>query len=83
MKLKEEGIIKEEIYGTNHYTCTSGINPKLNPLDVEKFRKKTVLEYYTRPSYIIKKVYQSILNPKILFNYFKYGIRLLKITFKK
>lgn len=76
--LKDEGRITDEIYGKNHFTCLTTINPAIKPEDVENFRKKAVLEYYTRPTYICKKVFQSILKPKILLNYFKYGIRLIK-----
>lgn len=80
--LKETGRISDEVYGKSHFDCTNSININLNPKDVEKFRQKTVLEYYLRPSYIFKKISKSLSKPKILFNYFKYGIRLLKNSIK-
>lgn len=76
--LKEQGKISDEIYGKNHFECTIQTNDTLSPKEVEEFRKKTVLEYYLRPSYIIKKITYSITKPKVLYNYFKYGMRLLK-----
>lgn len=78
--LHQEGRISDEIYGKSHFEYINCVNKNLNPEDVEKFRKKIVLEYYLRPDYIFKKISQSILKPKILYNYFRYGIRLVKNT---
>lgn len=75
--LKDEGRITDEVYGKSHFDYINSVNKDLSPQDIEKFRQKTVLEYYTRPSYIVKKISKSILKPKIIFNYCKYGIRLL------
>jgi len=80
--LRDEGRISDEIYGKSHFDYINSINPDLNPYDVEKFRQKTILEYYTRPAYLFKKISGSILRPKILFNYIKYGFRVLANTFK-
>ena len=41
------------------------------------FRKNTLLQYYTRPSYIIKKL-SEINSFPVFMNYVKYGFRVLK-----
>lgn len=79
--LKDEGRITDEVYGKSHFDYINSVNKDLSPQDIEKFRQKAVLEYYTRPSYICKKISKSILKPKIIFNYFKYGFRLLINSF--
>ena len=76
--LKEEKHTNIEVYGKNHFSCITALNPNLDTKEVEKFRKKTVMQYYTRPKYITKKIIQSITKPKVLFSYFYYGMRLLK-----
>ena len=49
---------------------------------LEKTRKDIIFKYHTRPSYIIKKVFNRNITPEILFNYFKYGLRMLKNCIK-
>ena len=80
--LQQEGRITDEVYGKSHFNCINSINTNLNPEDVENYRKKIVLEYYLRPSYLYKKISNSILKPKILYNYFKFGTRLIKNSIK-
>lgn len=73
--------INNKIYGKNHFNYINTIkNKNLNSKYVEQFRKNTVLQYYTRPKYIICKIKQSLKRPKILLNYLKYGLRLIKNT---
>ena len=76
--LEREGKIQEEVLGEHHFNCLTAINSELSVDYVNNFRRDTVLQYYLRPKYIIKKCFQSIKNPIILFNYMKYGIRLIK-----
>lgn len=79
--LKIEGKNVQEPYGKGHFSAHSAINPKLRHEDVEKYRKNIVLQYYTRPQYILKKFLHNIHKPKVIANYFRYGIRLLKNFF--
>ncbi len=76
--LKKENKITDEIYGKSHFNYINSINKNLNPDDVERFRRKTVLQYYLRPTYLFNKILGSIFKPKILYNYCKYGLRLVR-----
>ncbi|MBQ9245576.1 radical SAM protein [bacterium] len=49
---------------------------------LEKTRKKIILEYHTRPSFIIKKLFNKKLTFSVLCNYFKYGMRIIKNSLK-
>ena len=49
---------------------------------LEKTRKDILLKYHTRPSFIIKKLFNKKLTFAVLCNYFKYGIRMLKNIFR-
>ncbi len=78
--LNKENKIHNEIYGKNHFNCINTFDTDLTPSYVEKYRRKIVFQYYIRPNYIIPKLIQIIKTPKILLNYIKYGIRLIKNT---
>ena len=79
--LKIDGKNVQEPYGKGYFSAHSAINPKLRPEDVEKYRKNIVLQYYTRPLYILKKILLNIHKPKVIANYFRYGFRILKNFF--
>ncbi len=50
---------------------------KISPEKIEKFRRETLLQYYTRPSFVINKLLK-IRNLSVLFNYVSFGFRMLK-----
>ncbi len=64
-----------KVVGKDAFGCT--VNNKLN-----NYRKKILLEYHLRPSYILKKLKDKNLKPQILINYIKYGLRLIKNCLK-
>ncbi len=76
--LNLDNKVTYNILGKSHFNCINSFENDLTAEYVEKFRKKTVLGYYCRPEYIIKKIGKCILKPKIILNYLKYGFRLLK-----
>ncbi len=51
--------------------------------ELKKIRKKFLLKFYTRPSYIIRKLSDCAGNPKVTLSYFQYGRRLLMNYIKK
>ena len=66
------------------YDSFNNIYEKYGKIPAEKlseFRKKTLLQYYTRPSYIIKKL-SKINSLPVFMNYVKYGLRVLKNSLK-
>ena len=75
------GDIEEtpEILGFDAYNHIYEKYAKLSPKYLQKFRKHILLKYYTRPKYIIKKLF-SIKSLPVLKNYIQYGLRLLKNT---
>jgi len=50
---------------------------KIPAKKLSEFRKKTLFQYYTRPSYIWKKL-SRINSLPVFMNYLKYGLKLLK-----
>ncbi len=76
--LYSKNKIHNEIYGKSHFICINAFDSDLTPAYVEDYRRKAVLQYYLRPEYIIPKVLYGIKTPKILINYIKYGLRLIK-----
>lgn len=49
--------------------------------DLIKFRKRVILKYHLRPSFLIKKLFSKDITFSLLKNYILYGIRLLKNVF--
>jgi radical SAM superfamily enzyme YgiQ (UPF0313 family) len=76
--VKEEGLIDETILGKDYFNSPTIGTKYLSIEEIEKFKKELILKYHLRPSYIGKKLIDSIYNLKILKNYFKFGTRLIK-----
>lgn len=75
---KKEGLIDESILGKDYFNSPTLGTKYLTIKQINEFRRKIILKYHLRPSYILKKLYGAIFKPKVLLNYFKYGIRLIK-----
>ncbi len=69
-----------DILGSDSYNHIYKKYSKLSPERLEKFKKQVLLSYYLRPKYIFGKL-SSIKSIGVLFNYIKYGCRMLKNTF--
>ena len=50
----------------------------LDPEYLIKFRRKIMLLYHSRPSYIFKKMKEVMFNPRLFKNYLTFGIKILK-----
>lgn len=75
---KDGGVLGKSMYGSDiFHASTTGTQYMLID-DLMDFRKKTLLEYYLRPKYIIRMLMQCKDNPKVFFNYAKYGLRMVK-----
>ena len=80
---QKEGLIADTVLGRDYFN-TPTIGTKYLGIDeIEAFRRKTILRYHVRPIYIIRKLIQSGGSPKIVANYFRFGIRLLKNNLSK
>lgn len=70
--------IKSEAWG-NDYFSPNTIGTATVPMsEIQELKKKYLLKFYLRPKYIFKKLYGCIVNPTVLMNYIKYGLRLVK-----
>lgn len=75
--------IQCEAWG-NDYFSPNTIGTQTVPMEqIIKLRKKYLLKFYTRPKYLFKKIASCISQPVVLKNYVKYGLKLLKIIFKR
>lgn len=79
---KEAGILKNSTIGTDYFNSSTKGTKYISTEELIKIRKKILLKYHLRPSYIFRKIKMAGLNPKILKNYFKFGFRLLINIFK-
>ncbi len=71
---------KDKILGKDSFNNTTCCTKALSERELQNYRKSILKSYYIRPSYIIKKLTSKNLNLGIIFNYVKYGFRLLKNT---
>lgn len=74
---KLEGTLKGDILGTDYFHSTTKGTKYISIDNLLKFRKKLLLSYHCRPTYILKKLYDCKFSPKIILNYVKYGLRLV------
>lgn len=77
---REEGLVPETVLGKDYFNAPTVGTAQLSMEEIEAFRKKTLLDFHLRPSYIARKLKQAGGNPKILGNYTRFGLRLLKNT---
>lgn len=77
-KMINENTSSKNVYGKNHFDFEYKYFTDIDSKYVSDLRKKITLKYYTRPTYIIKKCLNALKTPKILVNYIKYGLRLVK-----
>ncbi len=78
---KEKELIKSNILGENYFEAPSIPTEFLTTDELLAFKKRTLLLYHLRINYIFKKVIPCIFNPKVLLNYAKFGLRLIKNNF--
>lgn len=80
---KEEGLIDESVLGKDYFNAPTIGTKYLSIEEVERFRKKVILKYHLRPSYILRKLWHAAFKPRILKNYFVFGLKLIKNTLKR
>lgn len=79
---QEENLINETVLGKDYFNAPTIGTKFLNIKEIEDMKKKVLLRYHLRPSYIFNKVLDGFKNPKILINYFKFGVKLIKKNLK-
>lgn len=78
---KQEGLVKESILGRDYFNPPDIGTKYLSVDEIRKFRKKLLLRYHLRPSYIAHKLRDTMCQPTILWNYCRFGVKLLKQSF--
>ncbi len=79
---KEQNLLDKSVLGSDFFYASMAHTPYFTTQELLKIRKNILSRFYTRPSYIAKKVLTSIKSPKVILNYFKYGFKLLRTLFK-
>ncbi len=74
----KEGLKKDAMLGKDSFKISTTGTEFLSIKQLRNFRKNVILKYHLRPSYIFKKLTDKNLTLKLLLNYTKYGLRLLK-----
>lgn len=74
---KEMGIFKDEDLKSGDYSKPIVHTIDLSTDDLIKLRRKALMSFYLRPGYILQTL-PNIRSFKILKNYMRYGLRLLK-----
>lgn len=77
---REEGLLPGTVLGKDYFNAPTVGTTQLSMEEIEAFRKKTLLDFHLRPTYIGRKLLQAGGNPKIVANYARFGLRLLKNT---
>jgi len=74
---EEAGLVNGSVIGKNYFDGAMTGTLHLPVDEVLAFRRKVMLEYHLRPKYIGRKLREAITNPKRLYNYGRFGTRLL------
>ncbi len=75
---KKEGLLKAPVVGQNYFEEALTGTKFLSPEELSKWRKKVLLKYHSRPSYIFDKFKDSFTDHRKFFNYAKHAIKLYK-----
>lgn len=79
---EKAGTLDRDSWGFDYFNPNTRGSAFVSLDELKKTRKKFLLKFYTRPSYLIRKMSECVRNPKITLSYFQYGRRLL-INFVK
>ena len=74
---KDEGTLAKSTLGSDYFHSSTIGSKYVSIEELNLIRKKTLLKYYLRPIYLIKKFRYALLRPVILKNYIKYGLKLV------
>ena len=72
------GVLSDSGFGYDYYAPNTTGTAFLSNEEVEALKRKMLLRFYLRPSYIAKKMLKALGHPQIIYNYIRYGFHLLK-----
>ncbi len=76
------GLVNESVLGKDYFNAPTTGTATLSMAEIEAFRKDVLLKFHLRPSYIARKLWQAGADRRVLKNYFRFGMRLLRNTMK-
>ena len=79
----EAGLLAPSPFGSDAYNPAASGTAFLSAEDLQRLRKKMLLRFYLRPGYIAKKCLSAVSRPRVVKNYIRYGLRMLKNMRKK
>lgn len=75
---EQAGVLSGEGFGYDYYTPNTTGTVFLSGEEVETIKRKMLLRFYLRPSYIVRKMGKALGHPRVIYNYIRYGCRLLQ-----
>ncbi len=77
----EYSTIKNDAWGFDYFSPNTIGTSTVSMEKILKLKKKYLLKFHLRPSYLLKRFCDCIKHPIIFKNYFIYGLRLIKNIF--
>ncbi len=74
---KAEGLIEDTVLGKDYFNTPTTGTKYLKMSEIMDFKRRVLLQYHLRPSYIIIKTMGALSRPRVLLNYFRFGMKLL------
>ena len=80
---KNANVLAKSTIGSDYFHSSTIGTATVPMSELMDMRKKAMLSFYLRPTYVAKKIARALTKPIVLKNYAKYGIRLLKNLARK
>ena len=74
---EQYGVLNGNGFGSDYYTPNTTGTVSLTSEQVAELKKKILLRFYLRPTYIAKKMFSALTQPKMIMSYIRYGVRLV------
>lgn len=74
----QAGVLNDSGFGYDYYAPNTTGTAFLSVEELEALKRKILLRFYLRPSYVARKIGKALGHPKVVFNYIRYGCRLLQ-----
>lgn len=75
---EQAGVLSGGGFGFDYYAPNTTGTAFLSGDEVEALKRKMLLRFYLRPSYIARKIGRAFWHPRVVFHYIRYGFRLLQ-----
>lgn len=80
---QKEQLVSASTLGSDYFNPPIVGTHYLSVGELAEIRRKALLRFHMRPSFILRKLCDAKFSPTILKNYFRFGIRLLKQVISK